>query len=261
MIIADMHIHSEFSCDSEEKMDDCIKWAIERNLSYICFTDHLDLNKKDWGYGYFNPEKYFASIEKMKEIYNGKIDILSGIEFSEAYEYPIEFEYYTSMPFDFILGSVHIFMDDKFASELVLENYPFDEVMDKYFLCVDKLAGIKNIDSIAHFDFPSRYYMSFDYNNKHILDILNKMIKNDIALEINFSSLRKGLNETMPKREVVKMYKDLGGKKITLGSDAHRLSEIGSFDYDYLKILSKKFDICIYKNRKPIVINGNDLIK
>ena len=41
-ILWDCHMHSSFSADSDTSMEDMIHEAIRRNLSGICFTEHLD---------------------------------------------------------------------------------------------------------------------------------------------------------------------------------------------------------------------------
>ena len=51
--------------------------------------------------------------------------------------------------------------------------------------------------------------------------IYRTVIDRDIALEINVSTLWKGLGISLPTMELLKLYKDCGGKLITIGSDAH----------------------------------------
>lgn len=43
----DMHVHTEFSCDSDAKMEDYIEKAKASGIGTICFTDHVDLNTSD----------------------------------------------------------------------------------------------------------------------------------------------------------------------------------------------------------------------
>lgn len=46
---ADYHIHTAFSDDSREPMENQIVKALELGLEEICFTDHVDYEiKKDW---------------------------------------------------------------------------------------------------------------------------------------------------------------------------------------------------------------------
>ncbi len=42
MIIADYHVHSNFSGDSQAPMEQVIERAIQLGLKMLCFTDHMD---------------------------------------------------------------------------------------------------------------------------------------------------------------------------------------------------------------------------
>ena len=41
-ILADYHMHSHFSGDSQANIEDMIQNAIKRGLTHMCITDHLD---------------------------------------------------------------------------------------------------------------------------------------------------------------------------------------------------------------------------
>ena len=43
-MFSDYHVHSEFSFDSEEKIDNIISKAIELKMNQIVITDHEDFN-------------------------------------------------------------------------------------------------------------------------------------------------------------------------------------------------------------------------
>ncbi|MFR3124535.1 MAG: hypothetical protein ACLTN0_03340 [Coprococcus phoceensis] len=65
------------------------------------------------------------------------------------------------------------------------------------------------------------------------------------------------LEDTMPGMEILRMYKELGGRIITAGSDSHRPERIGyGFDRVYQMLKEAGFDsISIYKNRKYTAAN------
>ena len=51
-MLADYHVHTEFSDDSQELMEEQVKKAISLGLTELCFTDHVDYGiKKDWPEG------------------------------------------------------------------------------------------------------------------------------------------------------------------------------------------------------------------
>lgn len=93
---ADYHLHSEFSDDSRESMDNQIQQAISLGLNEICFTDHVDYGiKRDWddsrGIAWrqdameplanVNYPEYFAKLLRMRVTYGKAITIRSGLEF------------------------------------------------------------------------------------------------------------------------------------------------------------------------------------
>ena len=76
---------------------------------------------------------------------------------------------------------------------------------------------------------------------------------NDKGIEINTSGLRYGLPYPHPNIEIIKRYKVLGCKIITIGSDAHNSDDLAKdFDlvYDILRSLNIK-EIAVFHNRIP----------
>ena len=63
---SDYHVHTNYSDDSTYLMEDVIKDAIKMKMDEICFTDHVDLNKNDYGYDYYNSENFFEKYNKIK---------------------------------------------------------------------------------------------------------------------------------------------------------------------------------------------------
>ena len=44
MILADYHLHTSFSSDSESPMEEMIRHAVSLGLKTICFTEHHDID-------------------------------------------------------------------------------------------------------------------------------------------------------------------------------------------------------------------------
>jgi histidinol-phosphatase (PHP family) len=55
---------------------------------------------------------------------------------------------------------------------------------------------------------------------------LKTCIERGLALEVNDSGLRKPSQIIMPDPLILKWYAEMGGQRLTLGSDAHRLREV-----------------------------------
>ena len=92
---------------------------------------------------------------------------------------------------------------------------------------------------------------------KPIIDkILEIIVKKDIALEVNSSGYRRGLGGPMASAPFIKRYKELGGKMITVGSDAHQPSDIAKdIDKCYALLRDLGFnEICVFKKKEPVFI-------
>lgn len=254
-MISDMHIHTKFSCDSEASMEGYCKKAIEDNIKYICFTDHVDFNKNDYGFDYYKADKFFEEFKRVQEEYGDKIQLLSGIEFSEPHLYTAELEKLSKYPYDFIIGSVH-WVGDMFPCEETRRKYPAKSFYQLYWEEVLKAVDCGGFDCLGHIDFPKRYYGEVVYEESLLNEIFSRMKKNNIVLEINTSSLRKGLTTSLPDLDVLRLYKDKGGEYVTVGSDAHIVEDLGA-DNSYAKNLIKQtlLSEVIFKQHKLIKID------
>src|SRR5699024_899163 len=62
-------------------------------------------------------------------------------------------------------------------------------------------------------------------------DIIGEIFKTIIpkgkGIEVNTSGFAYGLGSAMPSRDILELYYDLGGKVITIGSDAHKAEHVG----------------------------------
>lgn len=251
----DMHVHTFCSSDSEETFVNYVDRAREVGVKVMCFTDHVDYNPNDLGVGYYNSTNFFAEFNKIKkETHN--IELLAGIEFDCPHRYQNELKELVSLPYDCIIGGVHYcnLSPDLFFSELVKNRVSVEECFHAYWQEVEKCVSLGGFDVLAHIDIPKRYLKSLIYDDSHLLKIFHKMLSNGIILEINTSSLRKGMSDTMPSKAILELYHGAGGKYITIGSDAHYESEL-ALDYKIAHKLSADIGLheVIFRERKMII--------
>lgn len=253
-MIADFHVHTEFSCDSEADMEKYIKEAIIKKMHKVCFTEHVDLNRNDYGYNYYIPESFFEKFNQTKEKYHNCIDVYAGIEFGEPHLYVDKLEQLSRLPYDYIIGSIH-WIGNMFPCQKVREQYSAKEFYTLYW--EEVLSAVKQggFDCLGHIDFPKRYYGEIYYSEAKIKDIFKWLLDKNMIIEINTSSLRKGHNETMPGKELLEIYKECGGIYVTVGSDAHEIEDIGA-DNNIAKRIIEDYRLqeVIYENRKRIVL-------
>ena len=77
----DLHMHSQFSGDSDAPLEDMLLTASDVGLGGICFTDHLDIDYPD------SPDlflldlpNYTASVSALREKYADRFPVRLGIE-------------------------------------------------------------------------------------------------------------------------------------------------------------------------------------
>ncbi|MEW9095315.1 MAG: histidinol-phosphatase HisJ family protein [Clostridiaceae bacterium] len=260
-IYTDHHVHTEFSGDCNTPMEDIINRAIELGLKEVIFTDHVDFdypsNEIHFEIDY---EVYMKKIEKLREQHK-KIDILLGVEIGYQYHLNSRInELLNAYPFDFVICSIHalegVELDkgDLFKTRTQEEGYRTYLESLKY-----TIENFHNCDVYGHLDFIVRYG---NFNNKvlryqdykDIIDeILCLIISKGKGIELNTSGLRYNLNSMHPNREILERYFELGGRIITIGSDAHTLKDLCSnfhIAIEELKEIGFK-EITTFKNRKP----------
>lgn len=182
MRLADMHIHTTFSPDGKSSMEEqCIK-AIEIGIPIICFTDHVDFNSSEINVGRiinkastnFDVSEYFYEVNRLRRIYNS-IQILIGIEFSEPHLFPTEFEDYSSMPFDYILGSIHHCYGSVFpGAKNIEESKAIDEYYSFYFASPEPLSDCNCIHINKEFGF-NKYEVRFSFDWSKVMEIISKV--------------------------------------------------------------------------------------
>lgn len=269
MKICDSHIHSNNSFDAHDSVEDICLAAIEKGIDTITITDHCEtwaINKPDFEFGDFNTRipKSIKDTEKCAEKYKGKIQVLKGLELgSPCYDKNLVNKALSYGNYDFILAAIHNITgeEDFYYFEFTKENV--DEMLTLYFKELLETANFPHFDSLAHLTYPIRYIeekSDIKYNLNSYMPIIDEifktLIKNNKALEINTSGLRKKMNKTMPDKKLIKRFKELGGKYITIGSDAHSKLHVGDHIKDGIN-LAKECGFnsyVIYKNHEPISI-------
>lgn len=257
-ILGDMHTHSRYSIDAKDSIESMCLSAINKGLKVLCITDHVDHNPSDEGFNYFKVDEFILETDKLKKKFSNDLILLRGIEFSEPHIYMKELKNLSTYDFDIILGSIHWISDEFVGQRELLESYPQEEVERRYYTMVEQTVRYGNFDVMGHLDFPKRYYKNSKSSELYINKILKLLIEKDIALEINTSTYRNGVNESMPSQSVVEKYIELGGRKLTVGSDSHSCADIGSdFSKVELYLLNKYFDyIGTYIKRKFVRLSA-----
>lgn len=265
--LADYHIHTHQSGDSEAPMEDVIRSAIEKGLSEICITEHMDYDYPilpDVPKGMFevDTDAYFDEYKKIKAAYKDQIRIKFGIELGlQPHITDLNAKYIEKYSFDFVIGSNHIChgMDPYYPD--FYENRNEKEAVREFFeSTLENINAFDNFDVLGHLDYLVRYSPTGEsgYDYRDYLDVIEAILKTLISkgkgLDVNSKSLYSNppLSNPNPCKGILNFYRELGGEIITLGSDAHKPGDVArGFDQTISILKSCGFTgFCTYSGRK-----------
>ena len=245
----DQHVHSNFSFDSNEDLENYINVS---NKNDIVTTEHLDfanpiINYEDSSINYL---KYIEEITSLNKKYSNKF--FSGIEigYTPNSEKRIE-DFLIDKNFNLKLLSIHqnglydyMCVNKKLISlEALIQEY-FEQM-------IQALESSIEFNVLAHFEYGIRIIdisvTEFDsLASKFLNKIIELIVKKEIVFEVNTKSMYKYKKENLYSYMIEKYLKK-GGKLFTLGSDAHNIK-----DYAYKFDDARKF--LLARNVKEIIL-------
>ena len=249
-MLADYHVHCMFSDDSWYTPEKVCEDAWRLNLDEICFTDHVDYGiKPDWddalsakvfeGQRVLNVDydAYFPSIAKLREEWAGRLAIKTGLEFGVQTHTIGKFDALWDKWGDqlaFTLLSIHQVGDAEFWTGEFQEGRTQEEYNRAYYQeLYDVTTSFTHWSVLAHLDLIKRYdpagILDFPANRDLVAATLEHVVAQGKGIELNTSSVRYGLKDSQPAEEILRLYRDLGGKIITLGSDSHAPQHLGAY--------------------------------
>lgn len=255
-MLFDTHMHTRFSTDSRMTLDEAEERARELNLGII-ITEHMDL-------AYPEPEAFTFDVNDYFETYGPRRSdrLLLGIEVGMRDDcVDANRDIVANHPFDFVIGSIHVVDNLDVAHESFCDNRTKEEVYRQYFnSMITCLEQYDFIDSLGHIDYICRY-ARFDDPELYFLDfrtdidlVLSQLAQRDQAIEINTRRLwmPEAVEALLP---VYHRFRELGGRFVTIGSDAHKQQNIGKGLQTGLEMAEACSLIPVYyQERKPVRI-------
>lgn len=261
----DYHVHSKISADSKMEMKDACQAAIENGVKEIAFTEHIDYFYPNCELVFdFEYHEYEKSIREVEELFKGQLTILKAVEIGiHPYSNKQSKEFTDRHFFDFILGSVHIVEDLDLHNGDYFKNKNVDEAIKLYFETINRyIKDYKDFNVLSHFTLIKRY---LHFVNSHwkevkwekyfdvIEDTFKSLIESSRGIEVNMSGYRYRLDCALPELPFLKLYRDLGGEIITVGTDAHSKHFVGKHLNTGYKLLDEagfKY-VTTFKEQKP----------
>lgn len=265
MFRSDCHIHTVFSPDGNQTPEQMLKAAAEAGLTEITVTEHCECNGNaalpdgETPWPDLDVKSYTETFEKLKEISPIKINI--GIELGQATQGK---EYAAKMTaaynWDFILGSLHNVRNELDFYYIDYKGKDLKKLFSEYFSQLYETVSFGGFSSLSHLYYPVRYIyragMSVDMSlfDEQIYAVLELCAKKDVGLEINTSALNDKYGDFVPGLKYAAMFKDLGGKIVTVGSDAHRTDKVGlGIDKAYEMIKQAGFfEVATFEKQIPV---------
>lgn len=272
-MFADYHVHTEFSDDSVYPLPDVVRDAVTLGLEELCLTDHVDYGiKVDWDSGreirYRNGEpfanvdypKYVARFQEAQRRYGDRIRLRLGLEFGmQVHTIPQYEALFRRYPFDFIILSVHQVEDKEFWTQDFQRGRSQEEYNIRYYEELLELVRLyKNYSVLGHVDLIARYDKAgafpFERIKPILAEIFRQVVSDGKGIELNTSYHRYGLKDSTPSRAILELYRDLGGRILTVGSDSHKPEHLGAYIREGQSLLKELGfrEICTFEKMEPI---------
>lgn len=262
--IVDTHNHTDNSFDGNHDPVYMCEAACNKGLRAIAFTDHCEVDAYDESFERSVRQAFFE-VAKAKSAFRGNLLVLNGIELGQpAYNVSVAEEILKSQKFDIVIGSVHNLRNKR--DFYYIEDFSKMDIkaeLKEYFNEILTMLEWGNFDILAHLTYPFRYLYSrnnirVDINEykEQVDEILKLTAEKGISLEINTGGLRQPVNALSPEFDTVKRFKQLGGKFVSVGSDAHFAKDIGVGIKDAMSVAKEAgFDcVTIFQKRQPLEI-------
>ncbi len=232
-MIPDYHIHTARCKHASGTMEEYVQKAVETGLEEIAFTDHIPLPSQFDIEHRMQPDEidaYLKEIERLQEAYP-QIKILRGIEadFYDGFEAYLS-EFLQQYAFDLVIMSVHFIKnwpEDNWAFSYSFVDKSLTEIYNDYLEAL--LRGIRTglFNIIGHLDLVKSVSQPLLQENTALVkQLLLEAKKQNMAIEINSSGLRREIKEPYPAFSFLPLITETG-LPLTLGSDAHEPQHVG----------------------------------
>lgn len=249
---SDFHVHPDYSKDACGKVDEYCQKAIELGLKRICFTSHYDADPERKEIDYFmrvdgklkviTPkivQRYINDVKEAKKKYSSSgLEVFVGLEVDYAPHIEENLkEVLSGLDLDYTLGAIHCL--DHIAITASSEAYKYfqkktlKEFIREYYRVFTLASSSGLFDSMAHLDGYRKYGLGFYgkdtmvAHREFIEPALEALKRNNVGIEVNTQARRRGQNEFYPSREILILAKKAGVKVVAIGSDAHRVEDLG----------------------------------
>lgn len=235
-MFCDTHTHSEHSPDAEDSVIDLCEAAVRAGIGVLAITDHANFfeDRTRDADVLIRMQEQKEAVFAAREQFAGKLKLLWACEIGEPQLNPGLAEEVLKNPYDMVVGSNHFLKGDR---SIYHREYPpelDDERILEFLQATKDLILFGRFHTLGHLDYILRLVgrkdnkvLSLRKFEPQIEEILTMLIERDMGIEINTSNLKRWL-KTLIEPWILERYRMLGGKYITIGSDAHFKEDVGA---------------------------------
>ena len=241
-MIADLHVHSRCSADAASSIADYAREAARLGLAELGFCEHADFDPRDRSCGTLDMGRYDREMAEARAAEPG-VHLRQGIEitFQAGLSSQIG-AWLAARPWDYVVTSVHLvdyrdgwaIISERPAVDTYFRSHDMRQAYLPYFEELLRAVHSGLGDVLGHLDLVKRHgtevFGAFEPSGfeEEIRAVLQALIERGMALEVNSSGIRQSPSEPYPALTVLKWYREMGGERITTGSDAHHVRHLGS---------------------------------
>lgn len=236
--LSDFHTHSSW-CDGKNTLREMAEAAYKKGLYAFGFSGHSPMGDDcEWCIASKRLEGYFSEATELKKEYEGKIELLVGLELDVFSPIP-------SQEFDYFISSVHYIKKDGAMLPIDLSKKQTISDVEKYYggdyyaytadyfelvgKCADRLDGV----IVGHFDLVTKFNEGdclFDTTDERYLAqgyaAIDKLLERNVMFEVNTGAISRGYRtEPYPSVPFLEYINKKGGK-IILSGDCHNADAI-----------------------------------
>ena len=260
--LIDLHLHSLNSDDGFDPVMKILSAGYDCGLVAASITDHCECQRyRRDGFDRFIRQSFADTLEA-RENFAGKMKVLLGMELGQAMQDLTAAEdALGANDYDFVIGSLHNVkgeadfwcVDYKTKDAAKLLHVYYDEMLE--------LIEWGKFDTLAHINYPLRYIIGVEHIELNLNEyatqidnVLSALAKSGKALEVNTSGLRQPYGRLLPDVDIITRFRELGGKYVTIGSDAHHDYDVGKGIVEGFEAIKQSGFDCVtyFENRKPV---------
>lgn len=253
----DQHLHTTCSPDGRSTPEEMRDRARALGLRGITITDHCEAEQYFTHAYYRSVPQAYAQADALRRA-GGPVEVRVGIEIGQPRSNPeVCAQLLAANDYDLVLASLHRLPDTADFYTLSADLTAAASLMRRYCAELERIVAWGQFDVLAHLTYPLRLIAGAHHlklpreTYRDALDrVLRAAAQAGKGIEVNTQGM------ILPDAEVLRRFRELGGRYVTMGSDAHSARALGHGLPDGLHAIQDAgfTELTVYRHRKPYAI-------